>query len=228
LFPPYRLFLPVLLLPCAWLVAYRGSVVPITWVRLFVMGAVCLGGPLLASFDRRWQHRGFAPLLLAASAVGMYFTVPEVRFISVLLAAALALTVLGWPFPLASLGANGSLPVVGLVAWTMALDGYKRSSSIIAGVACLGLLLVEPLARLVHRRLDDLLERAMRPWWSIAPLVLTHLVMVYVASRVAGLEISPTPAAVIAGADLGIALVVLVAVASAHERRARREAASSL
>lgn len=201
--------LPVLAIPGAWLVAARGDLVDVGWIRLLVAGTIVVGGCLVADFDRRWRDAGFAPVLLAVSAAGVYATVPDTEVALVLLAAALALAPLGWPRPLASFGTAGSLAATGMLAWTVAAGGRGRESSIVGGVACLGVFVIEPLARALWG--DDQgdgwlgAERA-APWLAIVPVALAHLVLVAVASRVAGLRESLREAILIIEALLALAL----------------------
>ena len=108
------------------------------WVKTLVVATVVVGGTLVADFDRRYRDRGWAPAMFAISAVGLYFTVPDTERAMLLLGAALPVVLLGWPFPLASLGVVGAYPCVGALAWVAAFDGRGRLSAIVAGVACLG------------------------------------------------------------------------------------------
>lgn len=197
-----------------YLLAWHGDLVPVTWIRIVVVGTSVAGGMAFASFDRRWGGSGYPPAFFALTATGVYFTVPDPYDAIVLFGCALPVTLLGWPLPLARFGANGAFMAAGLLAWTAARDGFGRQSSIIGGVACLGLLLLEPIARLRHRERSalDALPRGRDRW----PLALgAQLVLVAVASRVAGLQ-SPEP--YVAGSPLwrgAVAPAVAIVVAEA-------------
>jgi hypothetical protein len=206
--PVPRIAGAVLAVPGAWLLAFRGDLVEADWIRILVVAATVVGGTLVADFDRRWRHVGFPPVLLAVSAVGVYFSVPDTEQASVLLGATLPLVLLGWPRALAGLGSAGAYAATGLLAWTAAAGGYGRPSSIVGGIACLGLLVVEPLARAVRPRVSSVLDAVARRWWAVAPVAASHLLLVYVASRWAGLQ----PA--VDGAVLIVTLELCLAVAA--------------
>jgi hypothetical protein len=201
---------------------------PLPWIAV-VAG---VAGALLAGFDRRWRGHGLAPLLLAVSAVGVYATVPDVEWALVVVGAALPLTLLGWPGPLApgglrgprrrdgpaqpppSLGVAGSLAAAALLAWTVAAGGAGRLGSVVGGLACLGVLAVEPLARLLDPRHRSALARPRVAWTALA----AHLVLVAVAARVVGRTETVAAALPLAGLALAAALGVALAAAASVER----------
>jgi hypothetical protein len=188
--------------------------------------AAAVAGALLADFDRRWRRQGLASLLLAVSAAGIYATVPDVEAALVVLGAALPLALLGWPGPLApaagrpaaspppSLGVVGALATAALLAWTVAAGGVGRPGSVVGGLLCLGVLVVEPLARVLDPRRRSALARG--------PVALTalgaHLVLVAVAARVVGRAETVAAALPRAGLALAAALAVALAAATAGER----------
>jgi hypothetical protein len=184
-----------------------------------------VAGALLADFDRRWRAHGLAPPLLAVTAAGIYATVPDVEAALVVLGATLPVALLGWPgrwrrgtaaaaSPPPSLGVVGALAVAGLLAWTVAAGGAGRPGSVVGGSLCLGVLAVEPLARLVEPRRRSALLRG--------PVGLTalgaHLVLVAVAARVVGRAETVVAALPAAGLTLAAALAVALAAATAGER----------
>jgi hypothetical protein len=201
----------LLVVPGAWLVLFQGVPQLAGWPRLLTMMAVVVGGWLLADFNRRWQRAGLAPVLLAISVAGVYTTVPDTEQALAALGAALPLTLLGWPWPLASLGQVGAYVAAGTLLWVVSTGGMGRASSVIGGVACLGLLAVEPLARGLHpdhRSVVDCLPIG----WRVPAVATLHLGLVYVAARVVGLRPSATQAGVLAG--LGLVGAVLLALAA--------------
>jgi hypothetical protein len=201
---------------------------PLPWIAV----AAGVAGALLAGFDRRWRGHGLAPLLLAVSAVGVYATVPDVEWALVVVGAALPLTLLGWPGPLApgglrgprrrggpaqpppSLGVAGSLAAAALLAWTVAAGGAGRPGSVVGGLACLGVLGVEPLARLLDPRHRSALARPRVAWTALA----AHLVLVAVAARVVGRAETVATALPLAGLVLAAALALALAGAASVER----------
>lgn len=128
------------------------------WARALA-GAVCaLGAGLIADVDRRTSRSSLAVLLVAASLVGAYETVPDPDFCLVLVGAMTPVLLLAWPVPLVALGGAGSAGAAGLMAWAVAVGGRGRLWTVVAGLACLGLLLAEPLAKRIAVHCSSLFE----------------------------------------------------------------------
>jgi hypothetical protein len=180
------------------------------WVKTLVVATVVVGGTLVADFDRRYRARGWGPVLFAISAVGLYLTVPDTERAMLLLGAALPVLLLGWPFPLGSLGVVGAYPCVGALAWVAAFDGRGRLSAIIGGVACLGLFAAEPVARVIRLSGPGVLAALPRRWWSAIVVGIGQAGLVAVAARLAGERSAAKEAAVIVAMELGVAVVLLV------------------
>ncbi len=213
----------LLAVPGAWLTAFATDLPEGTWIRVAVLAGVVGGGTLLSDFDARWGRRGLAPVLLAVSILGIYATVPSTDQALVLVGLALPLALTSWPWPVASLGVAGSLASSGLVAWTIAVGGAGRTSSIVGGLACLGLLVLEPVTRGIRRDRPSALELLISPRpRSVVVIALAHLVVVYVASRVAGLRATVAEATVILAVEVTVVLAVL-ALGSAAARKRRPE-----
>jgi hypothetical protein len=190
------------------------------WMAL----AAAVAGALLADFDRRWRRRGLALPLLAVSAAGIYAAVPDVEAAVVVLGVALPMSLLGWPWPLArprggeeatqpppSLGLAGALATAGLLVWTVSTGGAGRPGSIVGGLGCLGLLAVEPLARLLDpgRRGPLAALGSRRVAWAAAA---TQLLLVGAASRIVARPATVARALLLGGLLLAAALA-LAAVA---------------
>ena len=190
------------------------------WIALLAGVA----GALLADFDRRWRRQGLAVPLLAVSAAGVYLTVPDVEAAVVVGGAALPRVLLGWPVPFwrahppPSLGLLGALAAAGLLVWTVASGGAARPGSVVGGLGCLGVLAVEPLARLLDRRHRSPLAGERAGWIALA----VQLLLVGVAARVVG------RADTVAGAlpPAALALAGALAVALVASARIQRRAAS--
>jgi hypothetical protein len=208
----------ILAFPGAWILAYRADVVDVDWIRALVLTSVVIGGSLVADFDRRWRHAGFPPVLIAVSVVGVYVTVPDTEQALVLLGVTLPLMLLGWPSALAGLGSAGSYAAVGVLAWTAAAGGLARPSSIVGGIACLGLMAVEPLARAARPSASRVLDAAARQWWGAVAVGASHLVLVYVASRVAGLQSGTGAATLIVSVELCLAVAATIALGTLWDR----------
>ncbi len=127
-------------------------------------------------------------MLYALTAIGVYATVPDTERALVLLGVSVPLLLLGWPVALMSLGSAGSYAAVGTLVWVAATDGRGRQTAVIGAIACLGLLVIEPAARLLRGRRATVLAVLPKSIWTVLPVAGTHLAIVYVASRVAGLR----------------------------------------
>jgi hypothetical protein len=173
------------------------------------VAAATAAGALLADFDRR-RRDGLALPLWAVTVAGVWATLPDVEAAVVALGAALPPALLGWPSPLArsglvTLGPAGSLASAALLVWVVATDGAGRPGSMVGGLACLGMLAVEPVAR----RLAGRGPGAPPP---PLPLAAAHLALVAVAARVVGRRETVAEALPLAVAALAVALLVAVAV----------------
>jgi hypothetical protein len=214
----------LLAIPGAWILAYRTDLVDVEWIRLLVAAGAVIGGMLVADFDRRWRETGFSPVLVAVAAAGVYYSVPDTEQAAVLLGAALPLALLGGPLVLARLGSAGAYAATGLVAWTAAAGGLGRPTSIVGGIACLGLLIVEPLARALAPTSSSLLGAVERRWWGVVPVAAGQLTLVFVASRWAGLQPAMGEAVLIVTIELAVAVAVIAGyggVLASQSRAAR-------
>lgn len=222
-----RFSLPILAesalaVPGAAILAVRCGVVDVTWVRVVVFAAVVVAGPLVSDFDRRHRRRCFGSVFFALSSIGVYYTVPDTEQALVLLAVTLVLVPLAWPVAFASLSRPGSLAAVGLLAWVSATGGIGRLSSVIGGIASLGLLVAEPLADLTGRDRPRPLAPLDQSWWGVPVAATLHLVAVVVGSRVVGLQSSVTTAASLAIAELVAAVGLLLIWSRVRARLADR------
>jgi hypothetical protein len=211
----------ILALPGAWILVSDGDLTEVGWIRIVLVVVVAVGCSLVADFDRRFRKAGLPPVLLAVTVVGVYFVVPDTEQAAVLLGAALPLALLGWPRRFAGLGSAGAYAATGLVVWTVAAGGSARPSAIVGGMACLGLLVIEPLARKIPPRGSSLLDavRGHRP--SLAAVVAGQLALVYVASRWAGLQPTVNEAVVIVTIEVALALAVVAGFGGLLKAKAR-------
>jgi hypothetical protein len=204
-----RWYCVALAVPFAWAIAFRGELVSTLWARVFVMTVISVGAILVADFDDSWRRDAPGLLLFAITAIGVYTTVPDTELVAAVLGASLPLALLGWPSRVATLGRSGAAAAVALLMWVAAAGGEGRPASIMPAAACLGLLVGSPVGRLLFPRAGDRLRLARGP--LLLSLVISHVVIVLVASRVGGQVSVPVAAAAFA-AVMGLAAVVIGAL----------------
>jgi hypothetical protein len=218
---PVRLLLGV---PGAVVLVQKTALPDPTWARVFAGVLAVVGGTLVADLDRRHAATGLGPVLATVTVVGLYESVPDPDFALLIVGAALPLVLLGWPAPLARLGGAGSAGLMGLFAWADAVGGRGRLSAVIAGAACLGLLAVEPVTRLLRRKRGTILDSAPRRWWVPVVVAAVQLALCVAATRISGPTRTPAKAALIAGAAFALAVAVLT-ISSTIAARFRRPGA---
>ncbi len=204
------LLMPALIAaPGAWWVTQEVDLPGEEWSSWFLLGMIVVGAPLVASFDSHHNQRGYGPVLIAVTIGGAYSTLPDTQEILVLFGAVVPVALLAWPKPLASLGAWGAYPVVGVLAWVIAWGGRGRETAIIGAAACLGLLVAEPIGCWISRTSETKLDRL--PDMPGGPVLagLVHAIVVLLAARVAGLQSDTALAAVIAAVLLMLSVAVM-------------------
>jgi hypothetical protein len=200
---------PLLALPGAVVLATTDLGSRPSWVALVAVLAIVLASPLVSDFDRRYANAGWPLGMYAISVVGVYFTVPDTERALVLLGVVVPIVFLGWPVSFASLGPGGSYAACGVLVWVSAFESRGRESAFIGALACLGLLIVEPMARFFGRGRPTMLALLGSDTWSLVPVAVVQVVLVFVASRIAGLQSTVAEATVIAGFEMTAAVVVL-------------------
>ena len=130
--------------------ALLGAVTPLAggWIaRLTLALATVAIGVAIRDFDAMRGAPGAAWLLLTVSAAGIYLAVPDTELARVLLGVSIPFALLSIPKPLCRVGPAGSAAVAGLFVWVVVVGGRGRPGSVVGGLACLGILLAEPLGR---------------------------------------------------------------------------------
>jgi hypothetical protein len=197
----------LLALPGAFLIIRPEAAHPQSWLPWFAMVAILLAAPLVASFDDRYPETGLPIPLFGIAALGVFLTVPDTEGAMVLLGVAGIAGFLGWPRPVATLGAAGSYAVVGLYMLVAAEGAIGRPASMLASVAVLGLLLIVPIAiRLRSIGWARELDRVD----AVVPLV-AQLVLVVLIARTAGrVGWIPGAAALTIGLLAAAAMIILL------------------
>lgn len=210
--------------PGALVLAVGAALPDPAWARVLVAAVAAVGAGLVTDLDSRTRHRGLGPVLVAVTCVGLYESVPNPDFPLVLAGVALPFALFGWPLPFGRLGGGGAASAAGLVAWTAAVGGLGMLSAVVAGVACLGLLAVEPVAHLLLPRRRSVLERLPAGLWAPVLVGLVQLGLGAASSRLTSPTRSPLEAGEIALAFFVIAVVAACLLsASSREQEPGRE-----
>lgn len=204
----WRIPLPVVVLatlPGAWMLlgAELGTE---PWIDRLLAGAVVVGGSALADLDGRRGDEAVGSAAVLITVGGMYSTLPDTEAVLVVLAVALALVTSGWPLRLARTGYGGAFATVGTLACVTALGGVGRQRAIVAGLACLGLVLVEPIASRLGRYAAGTKARLTPATGFVVVLLAAHAAVVLVCARSVGLRDN------VADAAMGCAVVGVVAL----------------
>jgi hypothetical protein len=187
---------------------------PPDWALGGLVVATVAGG-LGAEVDAATGRRGLPLVMVAVTAFGVYVTTPDTEHTVIVLGAALPLVLLAWPRPLATLATGGSLLAAGTVSWAVVVDGIGRPGAMVGGLACLGMLVVEPLARWGWRAAGGIAPSGELP--RLALVLGLHVALVAACSRVAGLRTSATEALVLAAVAYAATAAAFVAVASRQQ-----------
>lgn len=195
------------------------------WVDQAVFATVIVGGTLAAAFHRHWRTAGISTPLMPISLLGVYFTVPDTEQAAAVLGATALLVLLGWPVALLSLGIGGAFASVGLLAWVSVVGGVGRPGSIVGALGCVGLLAVEPVGRLLAGGRSPLELIPARQRTPVSAVL--HLVLVFIASRIAGLQEAASDAARIVAVTGVVAVLAATAGGWSVRLRDRRSRAAS-
>jgi hypothetical protein len=206
-----RWYCVVLALPFAFVIGFHGELVSDLWARTLVTVAVAAGATLVTEFDDTWRREAMGVTLFVVTAAGVYATVPDTELVGAVLGASLPLVLLGWPCRLASLGRPGGAAATALLLWAGAAGGGGRPASIVAVVACLGLLVGVPVGMLLLPRAAATFRRRLSESPLLGSLVASHVVIVATAARVAGQQTDLVGAAVLA-VVIGAAAVLIGAM----------------
>jgi len=175
-----------------------------TLPRLAVASMVVAGGPLVGEAGERWPGAGLPFVGIAISTGGIWACVPDTEAARAALGAALAGAFIAFPMGRLRVGRAGGVLVCASLAWVVGVGAHGRPASAMGAAACLGLLVAAPLGVIIARAWG-----ASARSLSIPAAVIGHLAVVGVASRWAGLLHSSRRAAVIAAADLVIAIAAV-------------------
>jgi len=189
----------LVVIPFAWLLAIDAS--SVAWVRAMVAGSATVGSVAVSRTDATWGTTGLTPGLYVITTAGVFAAVPNTREAAALLGASVPGALVGWPFGRARLGRVGAGGATALLVWVAGVGALGREPAIVGAVACLGLLATIPAGRwLAARRPKRRAHGPARAFPHRVAVLVTHTMLVAVASRVAGIS-----------ADLWVAVPVTVA-----------------
>ena len=151
---------------------------------------------------------------------GVFVAVPDTEQALVLLGAAAVAALL--PLAGATFGSVGVYPAVGIALWVIAQGAAGRPAAVLGASACLGVMVMEPIARRLSPRRVTLFDRVGQPIWAGLALISVQAVAVLAAARIAGLEPDPIVAAI--EATLVLAALVGILVFGAYVPRPRSDA----
>jgi hypothetical protein len=179
-------------------IALRGGLPPAgPSTIILVVASAAAGGYLILAHQRSHRTVPATVSLLAGSAAGVFLVVPDTEQALVLTGVLLPAGLVGLGRPI-SVGITGSFALAACLAWVVATDGKARESAVVGGLACLGIFLLGPVARL---------GRGILPGGSWIRFSL-HAALVVFASRVAGRAGSWMSALAMTIAALAVAAVV--------------------
>jgi hypothetical protein len=206
--------------PFAYVVAHQAEFADPTWLPWLLLVAVPVGAAGAMAFETIEGGLCVTPALLAISAAGVYWAVPDTELPACLLGAALLIAVVAWPLRRASAGRAGAAASVVPLFWAAAVGGLGRPASIVGATACLGLLVGLPVAHALSRRSNSPSALSGAP--RAVALLLAHGVLVAVASRAAGTR-TGVHAAVVIAAIVGVASIVVGAAFITTEEPSARD-----
>jgi len=173
-------------------------------LRAVVVIAITLSAPLVAVTAARDPQ--LTALLVAVSAVGVYVCVPDTEQAEILLGAALVGAGAASSHRLRAVVGIGAL--IGVYTWTVAVGGHARDGAVVGGLACLGMLVLAPIA--AWRRTGD-----RRP----GAILLVHAALVAFVARVAGVRDSAAAATLLALAAAAVAVATAALLTASYRRR---------
>ncbi len=213
--PALAPFGPVVALPGAWLVGMEAVLPGEGWARWFVVFVIVVGAPFVARFATHPVTGAWTPVMFALFSIGIFLTVPDTEEALVLLGVSLPMAIPSLPGSPSRFGVAGTYAGAAVALWVIVQGGAGRPAAIIGATACLGLLLTDPVARLLSPDHGSILDRLPQCWGGLAVASFVQLVLVLAVARTAGLATSVARAALIAA----VFLVLEVGVLAVGRRR---------
>ena len=192
------------------------------WVRAVVVLSVPILGFLLGDFESRYGVRGLGVIYFGLAAFGSFLAVPDTESIRTLFAVALPISFLAWPRVRVSVGPPGAYLVAALLVLFTSEGGTGRPASVIGALACLGLVIVEPVAVRIKPRIASLAERLPSNPAAVLIAAVPQFVIVMAASRIAARTSSFTRATLVVVVVFGLSYAAMVWASEQHVDMASR------
>jgi hypothetical protein len=190
----------------------------LTWVRVAIVILVPLGGYLISDFEQRYEGVGLGAVFFALAALGVFVSVPDTEWPRALIATSVPLTLLAWPRVAMGFGREGGYLGVAVLMLAAANGGGPRPASIVGSFACLGLLLLEPVAIVINPALLKITTWFKHDWAGAIIASIPQFIVVALCSRVAARFTNEIPALAV------VALVYVATYAVASSAVTRRSA----
>ncbi len=201
-----------------WL-AVSTEVTDLTWVRVVVAILIPVGGYLINDFEKRHAGLGLGVIFFSLAVLGVFLAVPDTEWALVLIAVTTPITFLAWPRPRVSLGVEGAYMSLAVFILITAQGGGPRPASIVGGLACLGLLLIEPVLLFFQPRIVRLTSWPRRDWKGAVVASVPQVVVVAICSRIAARFTNELPALIVV--VLAYAVTVVIAVTASRDETVR-------
>ena len=156
------------------------------------------------------RTRTWTPAVFAIFSLGVFVSVPDTEESLVLLGVSLPLALLSFPDSRAGFGVSGAYAALGVAMWVIVQGELGRPAAIIGASAGLGLLLADPIARLLSAGHGSLLDRFPYGWGGLVLASFAQLLLVVGVARTAGLVENIVQAVLVGAAFVRAGLTVLL------------------
>jgi hypothetical protein len=135
------------------------------------------------------------------------------------MAVAVPLTFLAWPAPRARLGVEGAFVSVAVFILVIAQGSGSRPAAIIGSIACLGVLLIEPVLTATYPGIVKVTSWPSRDWKGALLASIPQLVIVAACSRLAARFSAVLPSVLVV--IVIYAVTVFVAISASRDEADR-------